>query len=44
MYIYIYIYILKNTHNLFKITNISLIFRSFVNVKTKICFLIEIFS
>ena len=27
------IYGLKNTHNLLKITNISLLFRSFVNVK-----------
>ena len=40
--IYIYIererererYGLKNTHNILKITNISLLFRSFVNVKT----------
>ena len=24
----------ENTHNLFKITNISLLFRSFINVKT----------
>ena len=24
----------KNTHNLFKITNISLVFRSLINVKT----------
>ena len=29
MHIYIYIYGLKNTHNLLKITNISLLFRSF---------------
>ena len=25
---------LKNTHNVFKITNISLLFRCFINVKT----------
>ena len=31
IYIYIYIYGLKkNTHNLLKITNISLLFRSFI--------------
>ena len=26
----------KNTHNIFKITNISLLFRSFINVKTNL--------
>ena len=35
IYIYIYTYIwIKKTHNLLKITNISLLFRSFINVKT----------
>ena len=33
IYMYIYIYGKKNTHTLFKMTNISLLFRSFINVK-----------
>ena len=32
--VWLEIYGLKNTHNLLKITNISLLFRSFINVKT----------
>ena len=57
IYIYIYIYIwIKKTHNLLKITNISLLFRSFINDKasekreifvilSKLCvFLIHIFQ
>ena len=33
IYMYIYIYGKKNTHTLFKMTNISLLFRNFINVK-----------
>ena len=44
IYVYIYIYILYiyiyisqiKTHNLSKITNVSIIFRSFIKLKTKI--------
>ena len=33
MYVCMYVYGQKNTHTLFEITNISLLLRSFVNVK-----------
>ena len=33
----------KNTHNLFKITNISLLLRSFVNVKRRVCCFVYIY-
>ena len=34
IYIYIYICMVKKTHDLFKSTNISVLFRSFINVKS----------
>ena len=35
MYVCMYVYMdLKSTHNLFKITNISLVFRSFIHLET----------
>ena len=41
--VWLEIYGQRKTHNIFKITNISLLFRSFVNVKRRICCFVYIY-